>query len=79
MAELDRQKEKVTFWRNLFFFILASVFGLVAFLFNSYEKLVFVKIVLIDITLLGLVILLILVIIKMNKEIDKLKDLWWQV
>ena len=75
MAELDKQKEKVSFWRMLFFFLLTSIFGLVAYLFNSYESLSELKIVLANVTLFGLVVALIIVLIKMNKEIDKLKDL----
>ena len=39
MADIDFQKEKVNFWRMLFFFWLTSIVGLIAYIFNNYDKL----------------------------------------
>ena len=75
MAEIDKQKEKVAFWRNLFFFILASVFGLVGYLFTHYKTLEAIEIAVVDIAIFGLVISLVFIAKKMIKETEKLKDL----
>jgi uncharacterized membrane protein AbrB (regulator of aidB expression) len=46
VAELDKQKEKIAFFRSLFFFLLASIFALVAFVFTKYRELSFVQLLL---------------------------------
>jgi heme exporter protein D len=75
LAEIDRQKEKVVFWRMLFFFWLTVTVGLVAFIFNNFDKLSDVKLLLSNITLLLVIVFLIITSIKMKKETDKLRDL----
>ena len=75
MAELDKQKEKVAFWRNLFFIWLTTILGLIAYMFTNYEKFNFIKIILVNLALSIVVILLIATARVMIKEIDKLKDL----
>ena len=75
MAEIDKQKEKVVFWRMLFFFWLTITVGLVAFIFNNFDKLSDVKLLLSNITLLLVIVFLIITSIKMKKETDKLRDL----
>ena len=75
MAEIDKQKEKITFWRTLFFFLLASIFGLVAFIFTHYMKLNNIQLILSNITGILLLIGIILVAIKLKKEIDKIGEM----
>jgi len=75
MADIDFQKEKVNFWRMLFFFWLTSIVGLIAYIFNNYDKLEFVRFVIINIVLIVLIIFLLLTSIKLKKETEKLKDL----
>ena len=75
MAEIDEQKEKVTFWRNLFFVLLATIFGLVAYTFENFDKLSNIKLIIIDITGFFMFIGNIFILIKLKKEIEKLKDL----
>ena len=75
MAELDKQKEKVSFWRTLFFVWLTAIFGIIAYLFEKLPNLNEIKIDFAIIGLLFLVAFLIATSIKMTKEINKLKDL----
>ena len=56
MADIDYQKEKVSFWRMFFFFWLTTIIGLIAFLFNNFDKLSEIKLILINITLMILII-----------------------
>jgi uncharacterized membrane protein HdeD (DUF308 family) len=75
LAQVDEQKEKVAFWRMLFFFWLTVIVGLIAFIFNNFEKLNNVKLFLSNISLVLVIIFLIITSIKMKKEIEKLRDL----
>ena len=75
MAELDRQKEKVSFWRILFFIWLTAIFGVIAYLYEKLPNLTEGKIAFAIIGLIALIVFLIITAIKMTKEIDKLKDL----
>jgi heme exporter protein D len=74
LAQVDEQK-KVAFWRTLFFFWLTVIVGLIAFIFNNFEKLNNVKLFLSNISLVLVIIFLIITSIKMKKEIEKLRDL----
>ena len=69
MADIDYQKEKVSFWRMFFFFWLTTIIGLIAFLFNKFDRLSETKLILINITLIILIIFLLLTSIKLKKEI----------
>ena len=74
MAEIDKQKEKITFWRSLFFFLLASIFGLVAFIFTKYSYLNDLQLILSNIA--GLLLIgIISVALKLKKEIEKIGDM----
>ena len=53
MSKLDKQKEKINFLRTMFFFLLASMFGLVAFIFTKYFKLSETQLFLINFSLLS--------------------------
>ena len=75
MAEIDKQKEKITFWRSLFFFLLASIFGLVAFIFTKYTQLDEMQLFLINLAGLSLLIAIIGAGIKLKKEIDEIEEM----
>ena len=75
MAEIDKQKEKITFWRTLFFFLLASIFGLVAYIFTKYEKLNEIQLILSNIAGMILLIAIINVGVKLKKEIEKIEEM----
>ena len=75
MADIDYQKDKVNFWRMLFFMILTTIFALVAFIFNNYETLNTFKLITVNVVTFMLVLILILISLKMSKEMEKLKDL----
>jgi len=74
MAQIDREKEIVTFFRSAFFFILSLIVALTAYIFNSYEKISVAKLILLDIVEISLIFINILVGIRLKKAIDKLKD-----
>jgi uncharacterized protein YpmS len=75
MSKLDKQKEKITFWRTMFFFLLASMFGLVAFIFTKYAQLDEMQLFLINLAGLGLLIAIIGAGIKLKKEIDEIEEM----
>jgi hypothetical protein len=75
LAEIDKQKEKITFLRTLFFFLLATLFGLVAFVFTKYMKLSEIQLILTNIAGLILLIGIIATGKKLKKEIDKLENM----
>ncbi len=75
MAEIDKQKEKIAFFRTMFFFLLASLFGLIAFIFNKYSKLNEFELIMVNI---GGFILLISILFtgkKLKKEIEKIGEI----
>jgi len=49
MAEIDRQKERVSNYRLVWGISLTALFGMIAFIFNSFDKLIFMKKVLITV------------------------------
>ena len=75
MAEIDKQKEKIAFVKNLFFFLLASLFGLIAYTFNSYKNLSEIELILTNVAGFILLVSIILTGIKRKKEIDKIGDM----
>ena len=75
MSRLDKQKEKITFLRTLFFFLLASIFGLVAFAFGKYMLLSQLQLILMNIAALILLIGIIVTSLKLKKEIDKIEEM----
>ena len=74
MSKLDKQKEKITFWRTMFFFLLASIFGLVAFIFTKYTQLDEMQLFLVNLAGLSLFIAIIGAGIKLKKEIDEIEE-----
>ena len=75
MSKLDKQKEKITLWRTMFFFLLASMFGLVAFIFTKYTQLDEMQLFLINLAGLSLLIAIIGAGIKLKKEIDEIEEM----
>jgi len=75
MAEIDKQKEKIAFFRTIFFFLLASLFGLIAFVFNKYPKLNEVELIIINIGGLSLLISILFTGKKLKKEIEKIGEI----
>ena len=75
MSKLDKQKEKITFWRTMFFFLLASIFGLVAFIFTKYTQLDEMQLFLVNLAGLSLLIAIIGAGIKLKKEIDEIEEM----
>ena len=75
MSKLDKQKEKITFWRTMFFFLLASIFGLVAFIFTRYTQLDEMQLFLVNLAGLSLFIAIIGAGIELKKEIDEIEEM----
>ena len=75
MGQLDKQKEWVGFWKIAFFFFLGSEFTLIGFIFNNFDKLTEVKLVLITMGLLILSFGVIISAVYLKKEINKLEGI----
>jgi hypothetical protein len=75
VAEIDKQKEIISYLKTGFFFFLGTLFGLMAYLFNKFDTLNSVKLLLINIGIIIDISILIFLAKKSKKEIDKLKDL----
>ena len=75
MAEIDRQKEIIGYLKTAFFFFLGTLFGVIAYLFEKYDKLNNIKLIFLNIVITINVIILIYLAKKSKQEIDKLKDL----
>jgi len=75
MSKLDKQKEKISFLRTMFFFLLASFFGLVATIFSKYEQMNTTKFIISDITAIGLMCAILVTGSILKKEIDKIEEM----
>jgi len=75
VAQIDREKEIVAFFRSAFFFVLSLIVALTAYIFNSYEKMGVLKLVLLDAVEMSLIFINIFIGIKLKKAIDKLKEI----
>ena len=75
MANIDKQKEWIGFLKTSFFFLLASIFGIFSFEFLHYKVLNQLELILINILLVIFVIVDIIILLKLFKEIEKLKDM----
>ena len=75
MAEIDRQKEIVGFFKNAFFVVFGLIVALSGYIFEKYEKLSNFKLFVLNVTEIFLLIAFIIISLKLKKEIDKLKDL----
>ena len=75
MAEIDKQKEIISYLKTGFFFFLATLFGIIAYLFNNYDKLSNLKLIFVNIGIVINVFSLIFLAKLSKKVINKLKDL----
>jgi hypothetical protein len=75
LAEIDRQKEVVGFFKSAFFVVLGLIVALSGYIFEKYEKLPDIKLLILNVTEIVLLIAFVLIGLKLKKEIDKLKDL----
>ncbi len=75
MSRIDKQKEKITFLRTMFFFLLASIFGLIAFAFTKYRKLDETEFFLVDIAGAILLCAILITGYKLKNEIDKIEEM----
>ncbi len=75
MAEIDKQKEKITTFRNFLLTFVVSLFSMFAYLFNNYDKLTETKLIIFTVSSVILVILIVIFTNLLIKSINKLKDL----
>ena len=75
MANIDKQKEWIGFLKTSFFFLLASIFGLFSFEFLHYKLLDNLELILINLLLVVFIVVDVIILLKLIKEIDKLKDM----
>ncbi len=75
MAEIDKQKEVIGFWKVAFSVIVGAVFGIIGYLFDNFDKLSNVKLIFTNVAVVFLIVLLIFIANVLIKEIDKIKDL----
>ncbi len=75
MAEIDRQKEIISFFKTSFFFTLGLIAGLSGYIFNNYEKMSEIKLIILNLIEAALIVIIFLIGFKLKKEIDKIKDL----
>ena len=75
MAQIDFQKEKVNTWRVVLVILIGTLFTIIGYVFNSYDKLNEVRLILSNITGFIVLLLIIFTSLKLNREIEKLKDL----
>ncbi|NPA12149.1 MAG: hypothetical protein GXO62_07890 [Epsilonproteobacteria bacterium] len=75
MADIDRQKEWIGVLKTSFFFLLATLFVLIAYLFENFDKLATVRLVFINITITIITISTLLSAKKLKQELEKLKDM----
>ena len=75
MAEIDKQKEWINFYKTLFFVLLGALFGVIGYVFTYIENLSEIKLILLFISGVILIVVNILVLKKLKKEIDKLEEM----
>ena len=75
MAEIDRQKEIVGFFKSAFFAVFGLIVALSGYIFEKYEILSNIKLFILNVTEIVLLIAFVLIGLKLKKEVDKLKDL----
>ena len=75
MADIDRQKEVVNTIRVIWLFLIGTLFGLFAFLFQNFDKLSDFRLILINVVIVINVFVVIYLSKKLKENIDKLKEL----
>jgi len=75
MAKIDKQKEIVSGFKTAFFFLLATLFTIFAYVFQNYETLNIEKFFIIYFIVLGNIVVLMITLGKYKQNIDKLEDM----
>jgi len=75
MAEIDKQKEKLSIIRSILILFIMTLFALIAYLFNNFEILNFYKFLIVDVAILFFGLGILFLFFKLKKELDKLKEL----
>ena len=75
MAEIDKQKEKVSNYRAIWIVSITSLLALIAFIFNSFDKLNLWRQLLVTTGGIGLVIIVLYLSWKLKIETDKLEEI----
>jgi hypothetical protein len=73
--KLDKQKEKIANYRLIWGISLTALLGIIAFIFNSFDKLPLIKQIIV--TLGGIISVIIVLYLswKLNIETEKLEEL----
>ena len=75
MAEIDKQKEKLSIIRSILILFIMTLFALIAYLFNNFEILNFYKFLIVDVAILFFGLGILFLFFKLKKELDRLKEL----
>ena len=75
MADIDKQKEWVSFWKTAFFSVMGLIVGVFTYIFQMYKKLNNVELIILTLLIICLVIASVLILLKLKKEIDKLGEM----
>ena len=75
MAIIDKQKEKVANYRLMWFVSITTLLAMIAFIFNSFEKLNLLKQLLIATAGITLTLITLYFSSKLKEETEKLEDL----
>ena len=75
MADIDKQKEWVGFWKTAFFSIMGLIVGVFTYIFQMYKKSNNIELIILNILIIFLVIASALILKKLKKEIDKLGEM----
>ena len=75
MAQIDKQKEWVAFWKTSFFGIIGLIFAIIGYSFKNYKVFNNLELSLLTLVIFILVITSILIFYKLKKEIEKLGEI----
>ncbi len=75
MSQLEKEKEKVSNYRLAWGIVLTALFGMIAFIFNAFDKLPFFKQLLVTFGFIAIIVIVLYLTWKLKIETDKLEDL----
>ena len=75
VAEIDKQKEIIGYLKTAFFFFLGTLFGIIAFIFNNFEKLSNIKLIILSFAIILNLIIIVFIAVKSKEVLEKIKDL----
>ena len=75
MAQIDKQKEIIGIYKAGFFFVLGTLFAILAYIFQNFDKLTNNKLVLLNIVILFGVFAIIFIVKKLKENLDKLEEM----